>query len=102
MYKTDSKTEKVMQENSLSHLFSQKAGNDINRMQTVSDRNIFALSNDIIFILIMVCFWGFFFILIYAVTLFLVGTVRQILRNVSENVFYRFLQVRFRTCQYDK
>ena len=75
-----------MQENSQSHLFSQKAGNDINRVQTFSDRNIFALSNDIIFILIMVFFFS---ILIYAVKLFLIGTVRLILRNVSENVFYR-------------
>ena len=41
--------------------FSSKAGNDINRVQTVSDIKIFALSDDIIFILI------FFIILIYAI-----------------------------------
>ena len=32
--------------------FSSKAGNDINRVQTVSDRKIFALSHEIFFILI--------------------------------------------------
>ena len=38
MYKIYSKTEKVMQQNSLSAPFSSKGGNDINRVQTVSDR----------------------------------------------------------------
>ena len=52
MYEIYSKTEKSNATKLPFALFSSTAGNDINRVQTVSDRKIFALSNDIIFILI--------------------------------------------------
>ena len=52
MYKIYSKTEKSNATKLPFAPFSSKAGNDINCVQTVSDRKIFALSNDIIFILI--------------------------------------------------
>ena len=52
MYKIYSKMEKSNATKLPFAPFSSKAENDINRVQTVSDRNIFAFSNDIIFILI--------------------------------------------------
>ena len=49
MYKIYSKTEKSNASKLHFASFSSKSGNDINRLQTVSDRN---LSNDILFILV--------------------------------------------------
>ena len=50
IYKIYSKTEESKETKLPFAAFSLKAGNDINRVQTVSDRKIFVLSNAIIFI----------------------------------------------------
>ena len=49
MYKIYSKTEKCNATKLCFAHFSSKAENDINRVQAVSDRKIFALSNGILF-----------------------------------------------------
>ena len=52
MYKIYSKTEKSNATKLPFAPFSSKAGNDSNHVQTVSNRKVFALSNDRTFILI--------------------------------------------------